>query len=666
MSADPLSRLKEEFPGVCDLLVAVVASECSWLRSGIGQPDPVPGETEDFPLLCSLTRKCVDDEYLRRRDKDGESLASEFPEVHELLIGHIRTAVSRTKGSGPRIADPLSPPASQAAIAKETTSKETFLHSSPFHVLGASVRDGRKRIVELADERSLVADAELCAKARGDLTNPRNRLAAEIAWLPGLSPNAAKVLIESLPNHTEMLRRVASAPALAKANLMAAAIGFLDPATPSEEWRDWIVTFAEAVDEIDPGDVMRTVNEDRSVSGFPEIRVLDLVEAELSERRRVYTDTVRDALNELPPNKLVEVVTKVVELTTDSGEKHAPALVHEVVERYEAEANRFLVPEAENIKKLIEALVTDAAKGEAAVKPLVARLESMLKRWDSVAQPVQLSMKAQGLDHDLSGELAWGVRQLSVDLFNRHGMLETASRLNGLLREVFAELPEVVVRLEEDSDALEDIHEKHREAKKRDAEWEREITFSAELGLVFKDRLEISPRGVSWRGETIPLDEVTRVRWGAVRKSVNGVPTGTDHTIAFGDRRRELVIETGKTSIAEAFVERLWNAVGVRILNESLLRLKEGGKLTFGSVVVEDDGVHLKKKSFLSIEAAYRRWNQVKYYSSNGSLVLVDKDDQKVSGSMSYMEVPNVHVLEAIIRLSFQKWRGRLSGLLDD
>lgn len=665
MSADPLSRLREEFPGVCDLLVAVVASESAWLRRGSGHPERVPGEAEDFPLLCSLTRKCVDDEYLGRSDKEGESLASEFPEVHALIIGHVRNAVSSHQ-SRPRSADTPSPPASQATVSKEQQAMETFLHSSPFHVLGASVRDGRKRIVELADERSLVSDPELCAKARGDLTNPRNRLSAEMAWLPGLSPNAAKVLMENLPNHAEMLKRASSAPALAKANLMAAAIGFLDTSTSSEEWHDWIVAFAEAVDDVDPGDVMRTVNEDRSVSGFPEVRAPDLVEAELSERRRVYTETVRDALNELPPDKLVEVITMVVESTTESGEDHAPALVHEVVERYETEANRFLVPEAENIKKLIEALRADAAKGEAAVKPLVARIESMLKRWDSVAQPVQLSMKAQGLDHDLSGELAWGIRQLSVELFNKHGMLDTATRLNGLLQEVFAELPEVVDKLEEDSDALDDFHEQRREAKKRDAEWAREITFSAELGLIFKDRLEISPRGVSWKGDTIPLDEVTRIRWGAVRKSVNGVPTGTDHTIAFGDRRRELVIETGKGDVADAFIDRLWKAVGVRILNESLVRVKEGGKLTFGSVVVEDEGVHLKRKSFLSSEAAYRRWNQIKYYSSNGSLVIVDKDDQKVSGSMSYMEVPNVHVLEAIIRLSFKKWRGRLSGLLDD
>lgn len=549
---------------------------------------------------------------------------------------------------------------------EKPTNLHTPLHSSSFYVLGASVRDGRKRIVELADERSLVTDADLCAKARGDLTNPRNRLAAEIAWLPGLSPSAAKILIENLPNHAEMLKRANSAPALAKANLMAAAIGFLSADTSSDEWHDWIIGFAEAVEDVDPEGVLRTINEDRSVSGFPEVRGLELIEIELAERRRVYTETVRNALNELPPEKLVEVVTSVVESTTDSGDEHAPALVHDIVDRYETEANRFLVPEAENIKKLIDALLADAAKGESAVKPLVGRLESMLKRWDSVAQPVQLSRKAQGLDHALSGELAWGIRHLSVDLFNKHGLLDTATRLNGLLRETFAELPEVLDRLGEDSDALDKLQEQRRDAKKRDAEWAKEITFSAELGIIFKDRLEISPQGVSWKGDTIPLDEVTRIRWGAVRKSVNGIPSGTDHLIGVGDKHWEFVIETSKGEVAEAFTTRLWTAVGVRILNDSLMRLKGGGELTYGSVVVEDEGIHLRKSSLFSSEAAYRRWNQVLYYSSNGSLVIVDKADQMVACSMSYMNVPNVHVLEAIIRLSFKKWKGRLSGLLDD
>lgn len=63
----------------------------------------------------------------------------------------------------------------------------TALNKSPFAVLGVTTRDDRRRIVELAEEKSLELDHELCQKARSDLTNPRTRLSAEIAWLPGVS-----------------------------------------------------------------------------------------------------------------------------------------------------------------------------------------------------------------------------------------------------------------------------------------------------------------------------------------------------------------------------------------------------------------------------------------------------------------------------------------------
>jgi hypothetical protein len=57
---------------------------------------------------------------------------------------------------------------------------------NPFHVVGVCPRDNRQRIVEAAEERSLTLDADVCARARADLTNPRNRLSAELAWLPGM------------------------------------------------------------------------------------------------------------------------------------------------------------------------------------------------------------------------------------------------------------------------------------------------------------------------------------------------------------------------------------------------------------------------------------------------------------------------------------------------
>ncbi len=46
--------------------------------------------------------------------------------------------------------------------------------------------------------------------------------------------------------------------------------------------------------------------------------------------------------NELPPDKLVEVVTMLSSRALrDSGDEHAPALMHDIVNRYETEANRF-------------------------------------------------------------------------------------------------------------------------------------------------------------------------------------------------------------------------------------------------------------------------------------------------------------------------------------
>lgn len=338
----------------------------------------------------------------------------------------------------------------------------TTLIQSPFYLLGATTRDNRRRIVELAEEKSLMLDGDVCTKARSDLTSPRNRLAVEMAWLPGLSRNSERVLVDSMYNLIDLVKMATTAPALAKANLLAAAIDFLDPEIDADLWCDRIVEFAYTVDMIEPEDVLLEINEDRSVSGFPEVK-LEHIEAELRERQRYYTDTIKTALDGLESMKLVEVVTAVVAQTTESGEDHAPQLVHELVDRYASEANRYLQPEAENIKKLIVAIREAAAESEAAAKPLVDRLDRMARKWDSIAQPIQLSMKAQGLDHNLSHDVAWGMRSLAVDLFNKHDMLDIATRLNQTLQELFAELPAVVERLNRDSEALGDISRKREQ-----------------------------------------------------------------------------------------------------------------------------------------------------------------------------------------------------------
>jgi hypothetical protein len=251
-------------------------------------------------------------------------------------------------------------------------------------------------------------------------------------------------------------------------------------------------------------------------------------------------------------------------------------------------------------------------------------------------------------------------------LFNEHDMLAQSQRLTALIQELFSELPEVLERVEEDAEALADIYRNRREAEAEEAQWARDITYRAEVGIVFKDTLSISPDGLSWKNQHYPLDAVTRVRWGGVSHSVNGIPTGTSYTLAFGDHQSEAVIELKKESTYSTFIEKLWSAVCFRLLTELFESLRAGNELRFGEATISDDGVTLiKRKLFGSNEAVRCSWGQVRIWSADGAFHIGAQDDKKTYVSISYIHTENTHILEQAIRMAFKKsGMHRLSDVL--
>ena len=552
------------------------------------------------------------------------------------------------------------------SIRPERRLTKTALHQSPFAILGVTTRDDRRRIVELAEEKSLELDHEVCQKARSDLTNPRNRLSVEMAWLPGVSPRKASQLFDSLVHNPMAIREESGLPTLAHLNLLAAAFEAVDGEHDADDLAEFIMETAYLAEELSPEDVLRDLNEDRAVSGFPEVRALDQIEAELNERKRYYRIAIKDALDRLPPMTLIQVMTEAVDGVTSGGEDHAPGLVDDLVDSYEVETQGILQKEAENVHKLIKVAREHADSGEAAVKPYVDKLDVVARNWDKIAQPIQLSSKARGIDHEASRHLAYEIRSLAIDLFNKHDMLAQSQRLTGLIRELFSEVPEIADRVEEDADALADIFQQRQQAVARKDEWAREISYRAEIGVMFKDTLSISPQGVSWKGQNFPLDSITRVRWGGVSHSVNGIPTGTTYTIAFGNRSSEAVVELKKQDIYSTFIDKLWRAVCVRLLTEMLEALKDGRDLHFGDALLHDDGITLVKRKFLGSNEKVRcSWGQVHVWSADGSFCIGAKDDKKVNAGISYIHGANTHVLEQAIRMGFKKpGMRRLSELL--
>ena len=425
-------------------------------------------------------------------------------------------------------------------------------------------------------------------------------------------------------------------------------------------------------DDIEAEQTVTLLNEERSVAGFPAISDLQIVDAELQSWRQYYRQAIKRALDQLPALSLVEVVTIAVDEATDNGDSQAPILIDDLVDSFEVEAQGFFETEMKNIAVQVQGVrnAVERDEGHEYIGRLVSQLEEVVKNWDRVAQPIQVSARSRGTSHGLSHEIAGEIRSLAVDLFNEHGLLDISKRLTALQQKVFAEVDRVVEQSEEDATALDEIAEQRSqflaEMEERDESWKREITYEADVGVMFKGKLRISPDGVQWKGSKIPLEEIKRVRWGGTRHSVNGIPTGTTYNIFVGSERGGTTIELREQEIFSEFVDRLWKTAGVRLLTEMLEGLRAGKRYRFGTAIVTDYGVELeRRKLFSANERVPCKWTDLVIGNGDGTFYIAKKDEKKVAMELPYQEMDNVHILEAALRVFWKSASPRLSDLLD-
>lgn len=540
----------------------------------------------------------------------------------------------------------------------------TSIDDVPFAVLGATPRDTRTRIVELAEERSLELDPVLCQKARSDLTNPRTRLSAELAWFPGLSPGKIVKFLGELNYDPMSIRDEAGLPPLAHFNLMTYALETVSDGD-GDDIAAFVCEVADLAEDVDSDSVLRDINEDRDIAKFPPVQAAEQVEAALSEHKDRCRDGVKQTLNRLPSATLVHVLTAAVDTATASGETPAPKLLDDLVDSYAVEVQATLDTGAARIRKLVAAVKSSAGDGATAVDAKIAQLEVATKKWDAIAQPIQLSAKARGIDHELSHGLASEIRGLAIYLFNDHDLLAQTQRITKLLQGVFAELPEIAEQLDADVETLAGIAGKRQKSEAEQRDWEQKITYNADVGVVFKNRLSIGRDGIAWKGQQFPLASVTLVRWGGVRHSTNGIPTGTTYTIGFGNHVSSATVELKKQATYTAFTDKLWQAVCTRLIWDLLEGVKEGKQFRFGAALIGDDGITLTKHKFLgSNESVQCGWHDVHVWSQDGSFYIGRKADKKTYVRLSYISDWNTHILEAAIRSAFKNGINKLSDVL--
>ena len=243
--------------------------------------------------------------------------------------------------------------------------------------------------------------------------------------------------------------------------------------------------------------------------------------------------------------------------------------------------------------------------------------------------------------------------------------MDAPDKLTYLLSSNFPFLAELSERVAEDVAHLE--RQGGSEAANRNkAEFDRTITFSADFGLIFKDRLEISPAGVVWKRRVHKLDDIRSVRWGGTKHSVNGIPTGTTYQIFVASDQGRSDISLGNFDIYSRSGDCLWRAVGTRILFEYLERLRADELITFGDALIDDTTITLVRHCFFSSSEKVRlKWHDVQIWSAGGNFVIGAKADKKAYATLFYLNNDNIHVLENMIRMFFKTGKMNISSLLD-
>lgn len=524
------------------------------------------------------------------------------------------------------------------------------LHNSPFWILGATVRDNASHILDLAEIKSLEFDDETCQRSSTDLTNPRTRLSAEMAWLPGVSPNRSAECLKALSHDSMSVRNRETIPTLASLNLWAAAIESIEKDHSTEDLMNFIVEFCHASDRLDADEIMRHINEDRTVSGFSLIQDITQIEDEIVERRKHYRAAIKECLNKFTSHEIIFMLTMILERVTHGGEFPAPNLLDELADTYEAEVQQALEIEGENIQSLIDCAISVSENGEKFTTPIIEKIIQVAHNWVAIAKPIQLSAKSRGITHFASVRIANDIRSLGVNLYNIHHMLVPAEIMTKELLKLFSNVPDVIEALGDDADTIDNLAKTRAELEEHMTRWEEQISCEVHIGGVVENTFKISPSGISLRDVIYPLDSITRVRWGGVRRLNNGIPSGAEFTIAFGDNNSESIISTRNSEIYKIASDKIFIAVGSRLYRDILETLQSGSPIMFGDVTVYDNTILLTKHRFLSSVDEEYTWSNIYTQSISGELWIRAVDDERTFCTLSYIDVANVHILEWIIQ----------------
>ena len=386
----------------------------------------------------------------------------------------------------------------------------TAFTKNPFYILNVTCSDNRRAIIVASDEMSFLHDAELCSEASGILTTPAKRLAAEINWFIDLDSD----LLSEIRSCIEQKQIISTDKMISLSKLNATLYNFsLSDESDYFEIGYSILDIDEQYSEIDLVLLAEAINQCREKAKMPLVSEQD-VSIEYSKKRESIRQVINERLASLDEDSYIELVTMLAEKCIADDDYDDGVILSDVIDQYEIRMQAKIEDNTSQIKAHIER-IKNLANDDAItsnIKPLIGRV----KQWDKLVQPLQLKSRASGMPHEISESVGRELRALALYLHNEKCKTEDALTLVNAMREIFAEIGDLIDYFDADSEVLEDLLAGDKAAKEVLAEMDAlnrtadSLKLSATSTTV--DNFVSRVRSLDERINTLDIEEELRVK----------------------------------------------------------------------------------------------------------------------------------------------------------
>jgi hypothetical protein len=324
--------------------------------------------------------------------------------------------------------------------------KQFDLLASPFSILGVDPTASLQQIAEAFDVALAghVPESDLIA-ARAALIDPRQRTAAELSFLLDAHAQDIKTLLAALksdPSLDDLVRLADRLAPLSKANFLVHA-GSRRPANAN-----LLYALVDAHACIDPMTVFTRLEETRRTAGVA-LASFDSVRDGLHELLLLHLEAVLSGYPTARASaKPIEECTKRILTSADPSRIDA---LQRMIRAFGSKVAPALRQIEERIKSTAEML-----RSRPEELSFTYSLASELRKWIGLARPLVELEAHKGRDEERASQLFVEVRNLFVDLADRHERFDVALSICNSAAEVFQLLPQATEQLNADRVALED------------------------------------------------------------------------------------------------------------------------------------------------------------------------------------------------------------------